>query len=257
MDIGNAAEYITHFNVMNYDYAVPDIADGATMSPNAPLYTPTASGALQMSINYTISGYLAAGVPKEKIMVGIPFYGHTWFQPGMSEWQNFGGKGQVQGQCCGPFKSTFGGKPGKGCAQCGVMMYSEIQAAACDTQYDDQTKSDIAYCSSAGKDSYTEAGTWISYNGKKSIHEITEYTMDKGLAGVFIFDTSMDTVAGANGESFELMNQIADDLAGSSPAPGPGPASTYKCVGGQCVTAAGGLDKTTCEAVCGSTLSFV
>jgi len=257
MDIANAAKYITHFNVMNYDYAVPDIADGATMSPNAPLYTPSASGALQMSINYTISGYLAAGVPKEKIMVGIPFYGHTWYQPGMSEWQKFGGKGQVQGQCCGPFKNTFGAKPGKGCAQCGVMMYSEIQAAACDTQYDDETKSDIAYCSSAGKDSYTEAGTWVSYNGKKSIHEITQYAMDKDLAGVFIFDTSMDTLAGANGESFELMNQIADDLAGSSPAPGPGPASTYKCVAGQCVSAAGGIDKATCEAVCSSALSFV
>lgn len=137
------------------------------------------------------------------------------------------------------------------------MMYSEIQAAACDTQYDDETKSDIAYCSSAGKDSYTEAGTWISYNGKKSIHEITEYSMDKGLAGVFIFDTSMDTIAGSNGESFELMNQIADDLAGSSPAPGPGPSSTYKCVAGQCVSAAGGIDKATCEAVCSSALSFV
>lgn len=93
MDIAGIAPYLTHFNVMNYDYTVSDIEDGATMSPNAPLYTPTsASGALQMSIDYTITGYLAAGVPKEKIMVGIPMYGHTWYQPGMSDWQKFGGQ---------------------------------------------------------------------------------------------------------------------------------------------------------------------
>lgn len=189
-------------------------------------------------------------------MLGIPLYGHTWFQPGMSDWQKFGGKGAVQGQCCGPFKSTFGAKPGKGCSQCGVMMYSEILAAGCSNQYDNETKSDVMYCSSAGKDGYTEAGTWITYNGKQSIHEITQYSMDKGLAGVFVFDTSMDTVASANGESFELMNQIAKDLAGGSPGPSPSPSpspspgSTYKCHGGQCVAAAGGIDKATCEAVC-------
>lgn len=263
MDIKASSQYVDHFNVMNYDYTVSDIEDGATMSPNAPLYNPSsASGALQMSIDYTITGYLKAGVPKEKIMVGIPFYGHTWYQPGMSDWQKFGGQGSVQGQCCGPFKSTYGGKPGQGCSQCGVMMYSEILAAGCETQYDDETKSDIAYCSSAGKDGYTEAGTWITYNGKKSIHEITAYAMEKGLAGVFVFDTSMDSIAGTNGESFELMNQIADDLAGGSPAPSPSPtpsptpspspspASTYKCVSGQCVAAAGGIDKATCDAVC-------
>jgi len=259
-DIAGSAQYLDHFHVMNYDYVVPDTADGATMSPNMPLYTPSAAGTNQMSIDYTVKGYLNAGVPKEKIMLGIAMYGHTWFQPGMSDWQKFGGKGSVQGQCCGPFKATYGAKPGKGCSQCGVMMYSEILAAGCTNQYDNETKSDIAYCSSASADGYTEAGTWITYNGKQSIHEITKYSMDKGLAGVFVFDTSMDTVAaaGANGLSFEIMNQIAADLAGGSPAPSPAPspspspspASTYKCHSGQCVPGEGGIDKATCDAVC-------
>merc|ERR1712118_441436 len=144
------------WNIMNYDYVVSDVPDGATMSPNAPLYTPSASGTAQMSIDYTIQGYLAEGVPPEKIMVGVPFYGHTWYASGMSNWQSFGGQGSIQGECCGPFKQTYGAKPGKACAQCGVMMYS-----------------DIMYCSSAGRDSYTEAGTWITYQGKKSIAAVT------------------------------------------------------------------------------------
>lgn len=261
MKIKEGSPYVDHWHVMNYDYAVPDIEDGATMSPNAPLYTPSASGSLQMSIDYTIQGYIAAGVPTEKIMLGIPLYGHTWYGTGMSDWKSFGGQGSVQGECCGPFKSTFGAKPGKACSQCGVMMYSEILAAGCSTTYDDETKSDIMYCDSAGQDGYTEAGTWITYNDKKSIHEITQYSIDKGLAGVFVFDTSMDTIStGENGGfTFELMNQIADDLSGSSPSPAPtpspspspSPSSTFKCLDGQCVqSSSGGVDEATCNAIC-------
>jgi len=263
MGIKEGSQYVDHWHVMSYDYAVPDIADGATMSPNAPLYTPSAAGTVPMSINYTIQGYIAAGVPRSKIMIGLPFYGHTWYQSGMSNWNEFGGEGSVQGKCCGPFKSTYGAKPGQACSQCGVMMYSEILAAGCPTKYDDETKSDIMYCSSAGSDSYTEAGTWISYNDKKSIHEITEYTMNEKLAGIFVFDTSMDTVA--NGEfTFELMNQMADDLdAGAgptptptptptppTPSPSPSPGSMFRCVSGQCVASSGGVDEQTCESIC-------
>jgi len=232
------------------------------MSPNAPLYTPSAAGAAQMSIDYTVQGYLAEGVPKEKIMVGVPFYGHTWYKPGMSNWQQWAGQGEIQGECCGPFKATYGAKPGKACAQCGVMMYSEILAAGCDTTFDDETKSDIMYCSSAGGDGYTEAGTWITYNSLESIEGITQYAVDNGLAGVFAFDSSMDTLAdGANGGfSFKLMNAMADTLEGGGPAPGPGPApspspgpspsGTFKCVSSQCVAAEGGVSSDICAQIC-------
>merc|ERR1712127_209477 len=264
MGLKEGSQYIDHWNVMNYDYVVSDVPGGATMSPNAPLYTPSASGTAQMSIDYTIQGYLAEGVPPSKIMVGIPFYGHTWFAPSMSNWQNFGGQGQIQGECCGPFKETYGAKPGKGCSQCGVMMFSEIRAAGCDTTFDSETKSDIAYCSSASADGYTEAGTWITYNSVESTKAISQYVVDKGLAGVFAFDSSMDTLKDPNngGEfSFELMNAMADTLAagpspGPAPSPSPGPApspsgDSYLCQNNQCVAGSGGISSDLCSMVCG------
>jgi len=58
---------------------VSDIPGAGPFSPNAPLYTPSSPNAVQMSINYTISNYLAAGVPPEKIMVGIPLYARESF----------------------------------------------------------------------------------------------------------------------------------------------------------------------------------
>jgi len=141
------------------------------------------------------------------------------------------------------------------------MMYSEILAAGCDTKFDDETKSDVMYCSSAGKDGYTEAGTWVTYNSLESIEAITQYAIDNGLAGVFAFDTSMDTVAdGANGGfSFKLMNGMADTLEGASPSPSPAPSpsSTYKCVNSQCVASEGGVSSDICHQICGGFLSSV
>merc|ERR1712048_7641 len=100
-------------------------------------------------------------------------------------------------------------------------------------------------------DSYTEAGTWITYNGKKSIAAVTNYTIANNLGGLFIFDTSMDTVSQGGQFSFELMNQMADQLDAATPSPpaptpptptpptpSPSPAgSKYRCVSGQCVAA--------------------
>lgn len=74
MNLAAVTPYIDHWHVMTYDYTVSDIMGGATMSPNAPLYNPPAP-ATQMSISYSIEGYIAAGVPASKIMLGIPFYG--------------------------------------------------------------------------------------------------------------------------------------------------------------------------------------
>jgi len=167
--------------------------------------------AVQMSINQTIHNYLSVGVPASKIMLGIAYYGHTWYAPGLTDWKKFGGTGAIQGSCCGPFKQTYGAQPGKGSSMCGTMMYSEIQAAKPTTTYDTQTESTIGYWSQTGSDGYTAAGTWLTYNDARSVTAITKYGMDNKLSGVFVFDTSMDSVQGGS-FTYELTNVIANTL---------------------------------------------
>lgn len=217
MNLIECSQYIDYWNVMSYDYTVSDVtgAGGAHFNPNCPLYDPKpADGVTMMSINYTMSYYLQVGVPKSKIRVGIPYYGHTWYAPGKQgdDWKTWGGTAVIQGECCGPFKATYGAKFGKGCQQCGTMMYSELQAAnATHTYFDPITKSDIAYWAVDGLDAHTEKGTWLTYNGVESVKAITQYAMDLGLRGVFIFDTSMDSVD--NGQfSYKLTKAIAETL---------------------------------------------
>lgn len=100
-----------------------------------------------MSANYTVQGYLQAGVDPKKMLLGIAFYGHTWYVPNLqgNDWQKFGLEGQVQGECCGPFKSTFGAKFGKGCSLCGTMMFSEVQASGPEYYFDQETQTCIGY----------------------------------------------------------------------------------------------------------------
>jgi len=215
-NLANTTPYIDMWHVMTYDYQVSDIPDqsGSMMSPNAPLNNPT--GGLQESISATVADYLAAGVPKSKIMVGMPYYGHTWFDKalvGTNNWQKFGNTGTIQGECCGPFQQTYGGKYGKGCNMCGTMMYSEIQAAQPTYYYDTGSQSAIGFWNTMGADGWTEAGTWISYNDLTSVAAITNWAKSQGLPGVFVFDTSMDSIQGGS-FTYDLTNKIADTLGG-------------------------------------------
>jgi len=212
MNIRGVTPYINKWHIMSYDYAVSDLPDAsaAVTSPNCPLFTPDPP-AVQMSLNQTVHDYFAAGVSPSKIMIGLPLYGHTWYTPGLTDWKTFGNKGQLQGRCCGPFQQTYGAQPGKGSSLCGTMMYSEIQAAQPETFYDTKTQSAIGYLTKAGADGYTAQGTWITYNDKQSVSTIAQYSKSLKLDGVFIFDTSEDSISGGQ-HTYELMSTIATVL---------------------------------------------
>lgn len=216
MKISSLHPYVDRLEVMTYDYSVSDIANSSVLAPAAPLYAPPAApGVPTWCINATVADYLADGVPPAKIIIGAPLYGHTWFSPALGDaWAAFGGPAYIQGACCGPFASTYGGKPGAGCAMCGTMMYSEILAAApTKAAFDEATASNVGYWTAMGADGWTTPGTWVSYNDKQSMAAITAYAKAHGLGGVFAFDTSMDTRDPASGAfNYGLMNAIADGL---------------------------------------------
>ena len=84
--IKEMTEYIDMWHLMTYDYTVSDIEDSKLTAPNMPLYAPPDDvGIWTLSINSTVQGYLAEGVPPSKLQVGIAFYGHTWYVPSLLE----------------------------------------------------------------------------------------------------------------------------------------------------------------------------
>jgi len=210
-DIKGLFDYIDMFNLMSYDYTVSDIADSPVTSPNEPLYPPTESTVPQKdSVATTINGYLAAGIPASQMSVGIAYYGHMWYVPGLtaqSDWCKFGHTATKQGQCCGPFASTMGTKCGKYSGLCGTYMYSEIEAAGFQTCFNNATQSNIGYAVSP-TDGYTAAGSWLSYQDTDTVKAIVDFAKSKNLGGAFAFDISMDSMDGST-FSYKLTKEMA------------------------------------------------
>ena len=81
--------YVDTVNLMTYDYY--EAGSDPTTGHHAPLFADPADPKMASS-DETVRAYEKAGVPAEKILLGVPFYGRTWgdvsdknhglFQPG-------------------------------------------------------------------------------------------------------------------------------------------------------------------------------
>jgi chitinase len=72
-EMGKASQYLDYVNLMLYDFYV---VRGDTVGHHANLYP--SSNVAQRSGDIGIKRFVAAGVPVEKIVFGIPFYGRSW-----------------------------------------------------------------------------------------------------------------------------------------------------------------------------------
>jgi chitinase len=88
-EMAKVQRYVDTINLMSYDYYVP--AWDKTTGHHAPLFT-NPSDPKKISADRTVHEYESAGVPADKIVLGVPFYGKSWanvtatdqglFQPG-------------------------------------------------------------------------------------------------------------------------------------------------------------------------------
>lgn len=81
-DFAAVARIVDQVGIMNYDYIGPWSARTGFI---APLFS--ADSHDPHSIETSIASYEAAGVPPEKILMGLPFYGYSWTDV---EWSNDG-----------------------------------------------------------------------------------------------------------------------------------------------------------------------
>ena len=73
--MGDAQRYLDTVNVMAYDYYEP--ASDEITGLHAPLYPNTADPE-HISADDSVRAFERAGVPAEKLLLGVPFYGHIW-----------------------------------------------------------------------------------------------------------------------------------------------------------------------------------
>ncbi len=82
IDLPETAKSLSFYDVMTYDYSGPW---QTTTGFVAPLYQTAYDPDPANNVDASISGYLAAGVPPHKIVMGIPFYGYGWTVAGVAQ----------------------------------------------------------------------------------------------------------------------------------------------------------------------------
>ena len=155
-------------NVMTYDYT-------GTWSPitslNSPVFPPSTDERANLSASTTMRMYLDAGVPPEKLVLGVPFYGHA-----------FSGVPDVEhGLFQTHDKKTI--RPPVD----GEWTYRTIVATSLNKMqryWNDTAK--VPWLFDA------KAGVMISYDDPESIRVKAQYARDQNFAGVMIWEISQD-----------------------------------------------------------------
>jgi chitinase len=182
--------YLDWLNVMTYDFHG---GWDKTTGFNAPLY-PVTSGpdahglGTKLNADSAIKSYLAAGVPPEKLVLGVPFYGRAW--------------GGVKTVDNGLFQSQA--TPAHGAWDRGTFEYYNLAAkyiGKYERHWNDEAK--VPWLFDA------KSGLMISYDDPQSIKLKAAYAREHKLGGVMIWELSGDDGQGT------LMAAARDGLKGN------------------------------------------
>lgn len=155
-------------NVMTYDMSG---GWSAITGHNAPLYDSTANPPEGTSVNTAVQAYLALGVPPDKLVVGVPFYGRGWADvPNVDH----------------GLHQPYDGLP-NGTWETGSFDYNDLAARYVDgfeRHWDATAQVPWLYDPAEG--------IMITYDDAESLALKAEYVREHGLGGVMFWELSQD-----------------------------------------------------------------
>lgn len=154
-------------NIMTYDMSG---SWSRVTGFNAPLFDSTSPPPEGTSTDTAIRGALSAGIPPEKLLMGVPFYGRGWSNVGET---NDG------------LHQPFSGVPG---SQGGSFDYGDLvtnQITSFTRFWHEQAHVPWLYDA--------DSKTMITYDDPESLTEKAEYAREYGLAGIMIWELSQDS----------------------------------------------------------------
>jgi chitinase len=173
-EMNKVQKYVDTVNLMSYDYYEP--GSESITGNHSPLFADPADPKHVSSAD-SVKAFEKAGVPSEKILLGVPFYGHEW--------------GEVPDQNHGLFQT---GKP----IPNAYAPYSAIDTSMLGqgfTRYwDDSAKVPFLY--SADKHIF------VSYEDPQSLKEKCQYIRTSKLGGIMFWEYFGDS----NGKLLQTVN---------------------------------------------------
>jgi chitinase len=174
--LAQCAQQFDWLNLMCYDYhGAFDDPTAVGTGVNAPLLRDSVPNGT-FSVQDTVAAYLGAGIPPDKLNLGMPTYGRTYIVSDASQLASNSGPGK-------PFSGP--GPAGAATATPGILAYYEIMS---DTslvhQWDPATSTPYAY--------NAQSGLWISYDTPQSIGYKVSHAIDANLGGAMLWAIDND-----------------------------------------------------------------
>ncbi len=174
--LARCSEYLDRMNVMAYDYHGPFDTPKYT-GVNAP-FQRDVDPSSNLYVMKTVQNYLENGVPPEKIVLGIPTYGHS-----------YGGVTQMTVSDNGPGKPfTTEGNPGSGTQSPGLLAYFEItdMTALQKLTFGTDTTTNTSYAYDISSQQ------WVSFETPETTAVKARAAKDQGLLGVMFWAVDND-----------------------------------------------------------------
>lgn len=204
-ELAEIAKIVDYMAIMTYD---TNGTWSGTTGHNAPLYDDPLEaerrGWLSGSASMGANVYQSSGVPAEKILIGLPFYGHAW--AGCNE-PNDGAFNKLNGayQDCG---AAWEAEP-----SIKSNSYDYIKSIVNKDGYK-------FYFDNIAKVPYLyneDKGEFISYDNVESLGYKINFVKENGFAGAMIWDLGTDDA------DYNLLKAVSYGLGVSSEAPEPDP----------------------------------
>ncbi|MCC6297685.1 MAG: hypothetical protein IT314_00190 [Anaerolineales bacterium] len=194
LELAEISSIVDWINLMTYDFHGPW---DTTTNFNAPLFkTVNDPSDSSLNVDAAVQAYLQSGVPPEKLVLGVPFYGYGWNTS--SEADN------------GLYQPVSG--LASGTREAGAYEFKDVQENYL-SKYQRHWNAEAFVpwlYDSASK-------TFITYEDAQSLEAKAGYVHDQGLAGVMIWELSQGDES--------LLDAIHKGLGSSGPSrPTPAPA---------------------------------
>ncbi|MEU6609780.1 glycoside hydrolase family 18 protein [Streptomyces shenzhenensis] len=171
-DYAGAAQYVDWYNPMTYDFFGAWDAAGPT-APHSPLTSYSGIPKADFHTSATITKLTGLGIPADKLLLGIGFYGRGW--TGVTQ-------DAPGGTATGPAAGTY---------EQGIDDYKVL-------------KTKCPATGTVGGTAYAKCGNdWWSYDTPSTIATKMTYKNQQGLGGTFFWELSGDT---SNGELIKAID---------------------------------------------------
>lgn len=181
--LAECAKYLDWVNVMTYDYHGAWDTQTGVLAPLLEDSTPGGSFSVRQTIENYLEAFQAAGIPKDKIVMGVPTYGRTFNVPNMQTYPDKEPGKPVPGQTI----EARQGEPGPVTDEAGFLSYPEVlerYPSSASRGWHEPTLTPYAF----------NAGEWVSYEDEQSIAYKASYILEKGLGGAMVWGISEDDI---------------------------------------------------------------